>query len=127
MATNTPIAPPTDPVERERWLDAIVPLAEAAELRGDCSTEALIRAHKLGIIKLIRRTERLWGMRRRDALDIPADAVPAPLPAQTTPRPISAAGRHPRDIVEDLIRSGFLARLPGGLIVETEKIGRSGG
>jgi hypothetical protein len=59
--------PPTDPVERERWLDGIVPLAEGALLRC-CSVDTLIREHKRGRLRLFRRSQRLWGIRRRDAL-----------------------------------------------------------
>jgi hypothetical protein len=61
---------PADPAEREMWLDEIVPLNEAARLRG-VHSETLRRMHLKGLFPLIRRSRRLWGSRRRDALGIP--------------------------------------------------------
>jgi hypothetical protein len=110
---NTPA--PVDPIEHERWLDGIVSLAEGAALRGGCSPETLIKLHRHGALTLIRRTERLWGIRRRDALALSERSAARPAPP--------VAGRHPREIVAELIRAGHLVRLPGGLIVESEKIG----
>jgi len=118
-APNSSSRPPSDPIEHERWLDAIISLAEGAALRGGCTPETLIRLHRQGALSLIRRTARLWGIRRRDALALPKRSG-------SQPPVVSSAGKHPRELVEDLIRAGFLVRLPGGLIVETEKIARSG-
>ncbi len=68
MSTETGTrTPPIDPIERERWLDAIVPLAEGSELRG-VHPDTLIREHKRKRVKLVRRSKGLWGIRRRDAL-----------------------------------------------------------
>jgi hypothetical protein len=61
------ISPPTDPTERERWLDGIVRLAEGAELRG-VSTDTLRREAARGRVKLLQLSERAKGIRRRDAL-----------------------------------------------------------
>jgi hypothetical protein len=105
--------PPADPIEYEHWLDGIAPLQEVTTLRGGCTPEALIRLHHQGAITLIRRTKRLWGMRRRDALALPKRAA-----SQPRSEPVSA-----HDVVEGLIRDGHLIRLPGGLIVETTKLG----
>jgi hypothetical protein len=58
---------PTDPFERERWLDEILPLAKGAELRG-VHADTLKRENKRRRVKLVRRSKRLWGIRRRDAL-----------------------------------------------------------
>jgi hypothetical protein len=60
---------PADPVERERWLDGIVPLAEGARLR-KVHPDTLKREHDRKRLKLVRRSKRLWGIRRRDALMI---------------------------------------------------------
>ena len=64
---------PTDPIERDRWLDTIVPIAVGAELRGGVHVDTLKRedkrrrnAGKSGI--LVRMSARLLGMRRRTAL-----------------------------------------------------------
>ena len=64
---------PADPIERERWLDAIVSLAEGAELRGGVHVDTLKREDRARRKKkqralLVRRSTRLWGIRRRDAL-----------------------------------------------------------
>lgn len=61
------ITPPTDPVERERWLDGLAPLKEFAALRG-VSVDTVKREHARGKVKLKRVSERRWGGRRRDAL-----------------------------------------------------------
>ena len=58
---------PTDPVERERWLDGIVRLAEAAAMRG-VHPDTLKREAAKGRLKLLRLSERLLGVRRRDVL-----------------------------------------------------------
>jgi hypothetical protein len=71
MKTHAPTSDHNDP-EYRRWLDGIAPLAEGAKLRG-CSTDTLIREYQRGRIELIRRTTRLWGIRRRVALAIPKD------------------------------------------------------
>jgi hypothetical protein len=63
--------PNLDPIERQRWLDAIIPLQEAAQLRG-VHVETLKREAKRGRLTLIRVSERRLGIRRRDALAIPA-------------------------------------------------------
>jgi hypothetical protein len=60
---------PTDPVERERWLDGIVRLAEAARLRG-VHPDTLRREARKGRVRLLRLGERAVGVRRRDALMI---------------------------------------------------------
>ena len=60
------IGPPTDPAH-ERWLDSIVSLQEAAELRGVC-VDTLKRQHAKGKAELLRVSDRRWGMRRRHAL-----------------------------------------------------------
>ena len=57
---------PHDPAH-ERWLDAIVPLREAAELRG-VHIETLKRQHAQGKLELLRVSARKWGVRRRVAL-----------------------------------------------------------
>jgi hypothetical protein len=72
MGTNAARLIPTDPVERERWLDGIVPLSEGAQLR-DVHPDTLKREHDRGRVKLVRRSKRLWGIRRRDALMIGPD------------------------------------------------------
>jgi len=56
--TDAPTTSPTDPIERERWLDGIVPLAEGAVLRG-CSVDTLKRERLRGRLKLVRRSQRL--------------------------------------------------------------------
>jgi hypothetical protein len=58
---------PTDPVERERWLDGIVRLQEAAALRG-VHPDTLRREAASGRLKIIKLSERALGVRRRDAL-----------------------------------------------------------
>jgi hypothetical protein len=67
MMTDDRTTPPIDPTEYQRWLDGIVPLAEGAELRR-CSIDTLKREHQRGRLKLVRRSQHLWGIRRRDAL-----------------------------------------------------------
>jgi hypothetical protein len=112
--------PPTDPLERERWLDAIIPLEEAAALRGDCTPEALIRGHRKGTVKLIRRTTRLWGMRRREALAMPAEASPSAQTDTALSAPRTAA--HAREVIQGLIDRGFLRRVSDSLLVEAEQL-----
>jgi hypothetical protein len=51
----------------EQWLDAIVPLREAAALRG-VHIDTLKRAHAQGKLELLRVSARKWGVRRRVAL-----------------------------------------------------------
>jgi hypothetical protein len=58
--------PPTDPVEYQKWLDGIVPLDEGARLRG-VHVDTLKRQNQHKHI-LVRRSKRLWGIRRRVAL-----------------------------------------------------------
>jgi hypothetical protein len=62
--------PILDPLAYQQWLDAIIPLQEGAALR-NVSVDTLKRAAAKGKVKLYRRSERLLGMRRRDALLIP--------------------------------------------------------
>jgi hypothetical protein len=74
MSADTP-TPPTDSVEYQRWLDGIVPLAEGAKLRGDVHPDTLKREDKARRNSnkppiLVRRSKRLWGIRRRHALMI---------------------------------------------------------
>lgn len=77
MSTNAAIFIPTDPVERERWLDGIVPLAEGAQLRkvhpDTLKRQDEERRKKKERPILVRRSKRLWGIRRRDALMIGSD------------------------------------------------------
>jgi hypothetical protein len=75
MGTNTTQTPPPDPVEYQGWLDAIVPLAEGARLRGDVHVDTLKREDKRRRDSnkppiLVRRSKRLLGIRRRHALMI---------------------------------------------------------
>jgi excisionase family DNA binding protein len=58
---------PTDPAARERWLDGIARIAEAADLRG-VSTDTIRREIRAGRLKALRLGERALGVRRRDAL-----------------------------------------------------------
>jgi hypothetical protein len=58
---------PVDPVEHHRWLEALVPLQEGAQLRGT-SVDTLKREHRKGRLKLERVSERRWSIRRREAL-----------------------------------------------------------
>jgi hypothetical protein len=58
---------PTDPVEHQRWLDGIVRLAEAAQLRG-VHPDTLRRAAARGDLKILKLGERAVGVRRRHAL-----------------------------------------------------------
>jgi hypothetical protein len=66
------LTPPTDPVERERWLDGVVRLSEAAAMRG-VHSDTLRREAKKGRLKLLKLSERLIGVRRRDALMLGSD------------------------------------------------------
>lgn len=88
MNTTADISPPADPREHERWLDAIVTLAEGAKLAGDISIDTLKREAKRGRYTLIRVSERRLGIRRREALLIPREPV--------RPRRGTAAERHAR-------------------------------
>lgn len=54
-------------VEYERWLDEIVPLAEAAKLR-KISLQTLRREIRLGRLKEVKLSERKRGMTRREAM-----------------------------------------------------------
>ena len=58
---------PADPAAYQRWLDGIVSLAEGARER-NVHPDTLKREHERGRIKLVRRSKRLWGIRRRDVL-----------------------------------------------------------
>jgi hypothetical protein len=58
---------PADPAAYQRWLDGIVSLAEGARER-KVHSDTLKREHERGRIKLVRRSKRLWGIRRRDVL-----------------------------------------------------------
>jgi hypothetical protein len=58
--------PPKDP-ERERWLDEIVSLTEAASLR-KVSIETLRSEIRKGRLKALKLSERRRGMTRREAL-----------------------------------------------------------
>ena len=55
------------PLERECWLNGIVPLSEGAKLRGDISVDSLKRDPKTKA-KILRVSARRLGIRRRDAL-----------------------------------------------------------
>ena len=63
---------PTDPTERERYFNEIQTLAEGAELRNvhvdTLKREDQARRKKKKRPLLVRRSMRLWGIRRRDAL-----------------------------------------------------------
>jgi hypothetical protein len=61
----------SDSLERERWLDAIVPLAEGAQL-ASISVDTLKREAKRGRYQLISVSARRKGIRRRNALQLPA-------------------------------------------------------
>jgi hypothetical protein len=65
-----PAVPAFDPVAHERWLDEVLTLQEGAK-EGKVSVDTLKREGEKGRIKLIRRSERLWGVHRRDVLKIP--------------------------------------------------------
>lgn len=67
MKNHPSSIPPTDPVERERWLDGLATLREAAELRG-VHVDTLKRLHASGRLRLLRVSQRRWGVRRRDVL-----------------------------------------------------------
>jgi hypothetical protein len=67
--TKTSIPHPTSQTshpDRERWLDAIVPLREGAELRG-VHVDSLKRDPKTRA-KILQVSARRLGIRRRDAL-----------------------------------------------------------
>jgi hypothetical protein len=72
MKQNQAVTPPSpiDPLERERWLDAIVTLAEGAKLAGEISIDMLKREALKGRYQLIRVSERRLGIRRRNALGL---------------------------------------------------------
>jgi hypothetical protein len=63
--SNTPLPLPSP--EYEAWLDGIVPLAEGARLR-NVSVDTIKREAAKGRVKLVQRSERLLGIRRREAL-----------------------------------------------------------
>jgi hypothetical protein len=67
MSTQHPRHEPIDPIERQRWLDAIISLQEGATLRG-VHVETLKREASRGRLTLIRVSTRRLGIRRRDAL-----------------------------------------------------------
>jgi hypothetical protein len=71
MKTHHSPDPIVDPIERQRWLDTIIPLQEGAALRG-VHVETLKREAARGRLTLIRVSTRRLGIRRRDALAIPA-------------------------------------------------------
>ena len=62
---------PVDPIERQRWLNGIIPLSEGAEIRGVHPDTLKRLDRKLREEQkppiLVRRSARLWGIRRRDA------------------------------------------------------------
>jgi hypothetical protein len=58
---------PTDPTERERWLDALVTLDEGARLR-NVSKFTLRREGQKGRIRLYHVGERAIRVRRREVL-----------------------------------------------------------
>jgi hypothetical protein len=62
-----PTAPAPDDPEYQRWLDGITSLREGAQLRGT-SVDTLKREAVRGKLRLLRVSERRWGIRRRDAL-----------------------------------------------------------
>jgi hypothetical protein len=64
-----PVSP--DFLEHERWLDGIVPLREGARLAA-VSVHTLKREARKGRYQLIAVSERRWGIRRRNALQLPA-------------------------------------------------------
>jgi hypothetical protein len=57
----------SDQLDRQRWLDAIVPLPEGASLRG-VSVDTLKREHKRGNLEIIHLSAHRRGIRRREAL-----------------------------------------------------------
>ena len=73
--------PPKTDFERERWLDEIVPLKEAAALR-KVHVETLRAEIRAGRLKAIRLSPKKYGMTRREAmsssrgLPMPPRAVP---------------------------------------------------
>jgi hypothetical protein len=68
MKTQTrPIVPAPGTIEYERWLDEVLTLQQGAKERR-CSVDTLIRENKRGRVKLVQRSLRLRGIRRRDAL-----------------------------------------------------------
>jgi hypothetical protein len=108
-------SPPVDPQEYERWLDGIATLSEAAAMRG-CTPEALIKLHQQGGITLIRRTQRHWGIRRRDVLALPERSGSAAGKPQSS--------REARQIIAELVERGFLLRMNNGLLIEADQIDR---
>jgi hypothetical protein len=64
---QSPHTAPTDPIEYWAWLDGIVRLPEAAKLRG-VSDDTLAREIAKGRVKTLQISERVRGVRRRDAL-----------------------------------------------------------
>jgi len=56
--------------ERENWLNAILPLSEAARLRG-ISIDTLKRQGERGEIEILELSPRRRGIRRRVALMLP--------------------------------------------------------
>ena len=62
---------PLNEAEYQQWLDGIVPLREGAKMRG-CSVDTLRREATKGRIKLQAISQRKFGIRRREALNIPA-------------------------------------------------------
>jgi excisionase family DNA binding protein len=64
--THAPV-PPTDPTERERWLDGFARIAEAARLRS-VSPDTIRKEIRAGRLKAIQLGERAVGIRRRDVL-----------------------------------------------------------
>jgi hypothetical protein len=64
-------APPNpSPCEYQGWLDGVVRLSVAAELRG-VSVDTMRREGAAGRLKLIQMTDDMVGCRRRDALKLP--------------------------------------------------------
>jgi len=63
-------SPPIDPFEREAWLNEILSLQEGAALR-KVSVDTILCQHHRGETELVKRSTRLWGIRRRVAMLIP--------------------------------------------------------
>jgi hypothetical protein len=70
VKTQAPAVPAFDPAAHERWLDEVLTLQEGAK-EGKISVDTIKREAQRDRIKLIQRSERLLGVRRRDVLKIP--------------------------------------------------------
>jgi hypothetical protein len=67
MTTTSSAPSSADWLAYQQWLDGIVSLPEAAELRG-VHVDTLKKEAQAGKLKLLQRSEARWGVRRRDAL-----------------------------------------------------------